>query len=106
MGSPRTSRTGTAAYFAWRSRVLARGQAYGVVYCPECSVLLDYRTTRLPNSAEPDHIVPDALGGGLTLDNGRVICRRCNARRGKRPIASLGGTEPRPKRPHGVGIEW
>jgi 5-methylcytosine-specific restriction endonuclease McrA len=77
-----TSRTGTGQYKRWRHDVLRAGQAEGVTHCPLCSVPLDYSTGRQPNSAEPDHIQPHSLGGRNVVENGRVICRLCNQRRG------------------------
>ena len=77
-----TSRTGTAAYQHWRRRVLAAGRADGVTRCPGCGVELDYEHGRRPDSAEPDHILPHKWGGRDTVENGRVLCRQCNIRRG------------------------
>lgn len=88
-----TSRTGTAQYKRWRHAVLARGKRDGVTHCPLCRAPLDYRRGKRPNSAEPDHLVPWALGGTNTVDNGRVLCRRCNQRRGD----GTRGREPRPR---------
>ncbi|WP_218938077.1 HNH endonuclease [Actinomyces culturomici] len=79
-----TSRTGTTAHIQWRDAVIARDRSLGVTRCPECKVELDYTRGKLPNSAEADHITPVALGGGYELDNGRVICRRCNQSSGGR----------------------
>ncbi|WP_416377867.1 HNH endonuclease [Auritidibacter ignavus] len=73
-----SSRTGTSKYFRWRKQVLARGLADGIRYCPRCGVWLDYEVTRRPNSAEPDHVVPYSMGGTDTVENGQVLCRRCN----------------------------
>lgn len=78
-----TSRTGTASYKRWRTAVLRAGRKAGVTRCPLCEVELDYEHGRKPNSAEPDHIIAWAVGGTNTVDNGRVICRRCNQKRGK-----------------------
>lgn len=86
-----TSRTGTTEHLQWRKRVLARDRSAGITNCPLCGRLLDYETSRLPNSAEPDHITPYAYGGGYTMDNGRTICRQCNQSRGK-------GSKPQPDR--------
>lgn len=72
------SRTGTTNYLRWASRVKHKAQANGVTRCPLCNTWLDYNRGRRPNSAEADHITPDVLGGTLDIDNGRVICRRCN----------------------------
>lgn len=77
-----TSRTGTAKHRQWRQAVLTRDRNAGITHCPNCGVTLDYKTPYKPNSAEADHIIPHALGGDETLDNGRALCRRCNQRRG------------------------
>lgn len=95
------SRTGTAQYFHWRKRVLTEAKNRGVTHCPFCHCLLDYERTRLPNSAEPDHILPVRWGGTNTLDNGRVICRRCNQSRGSNVAPKL--SEPRRS---SVDVDW
>lgn len=77
-----TSRTGTAQYKHWRREVLRRDERDGVTHCPLCGVKLDYSRGLLPESAEPDHIVPDSLGGRTIAENGRAICRLCNQKRG------------------------
>ena len=77
-----TSRTGTAKYKRWRTAILARDKAAGITHCPLCGCVLDYSRGLLPNSAEPDHIIADAFGGQLTMENGRAICRHCNQARG------------------------
>lgn len=44
---------------------------------PGCGV----KMTDVPmlwNSKELDHVVPIAIGGTHSLDNVRIICRRCN----------------------------
>lgn len=91
-----TSRTSLAPHRNFRLRVLTRDKAAGITHCPECNVLLDYEVSRNPNSAEPDHIVPHALGGTNEPSNGRTICRQCNQSRGGK-TASL--TPPPPPKP-------
>lgn len=84
-----TSRTGLATHLQFRKRVLARDEAAGITHCPECNVLMDYKVSRKPNSAEPDHIIPHAYGGTNSVSNGRTICRKCNQSRGARtPITT------------------
>lgn len=100
-GGQGMSRTGTAQYFHWRKRVLTEARNRGVTHCPFCHCLLDYERTRLPNSAEPDHILPVRWGGKNTLDNGRVICRRCNQSRGSNVAPKL--SEPRRS---SVDVDW
>lgn len=73
-----SSRTGLTPHLNFRKRVLTRDRKAGITHCPECGVHMDYDTSRLPHSAEPDHIIPIAYGGTNHPDNGRTICRRCN----------------------------
>lgn len=111
-----TSRTGTAPHLRFRREVLRRGVENGHTHCPctdphkhhptrtPCSVWLDYEQSRLPNSAEPDHIIPVTRGGTNDPDNGRVICRQCNQARGN-------GTRNRrspkkPQQPVSTGFAW
>lgn len=77
-----SSRTSLAPHRNFRLRVLTRDKAAGVTHCPLCNVEMDYDVSRKPNSAEPDHIVPHALGGSNETSNGRAICRKCNQTRG------------------------
>ena len=94
-GSMATSRTGTARWKNVRARALTKAQREGITHCPICRVPLDYTQGRHPNSAEPDHVIEEARGGSDMLDNLRIICRRCNQRRGGR----LGAKRtPRPTR--------
>ena len=96
-----SSRTGTSQYKHWRKRVLAAGRAAGVTHCPVCNVVLDYVNTRTPASAEPDHILPHRWGGKNVLENGRVLCRRCNQSRGDRV-----NVPRRAARPTSVDVDW
>lgn len=81
-----TSRTGTTSHLRFRKTVLGRDRRAGVTNCPICQCTLDYQTSRTPQSAEPDHIIPAAVAQDLGWtaaqlnhpDNGRTICRRCN----------------------------
>ncbi|WP_420873654.1 HNH endonuclease signature motif containing protein [Nesterenkonia massiliensis] len=50
----------------------------GLQKCPRCCAWLDWTASRRPNSPEPDHIVPYSQGGTDSIENVRVICRRCN----------------------------
>lgn len=78
------SRTSTREHKQFRKQVLARAQAMGITHCPACGTKLQYNNNgeRKPNSAEADHIIPASLGGTNHPDNGRVLCAKCNSRRG------------------------
>ena len=78
------SRTSTREHKQFRKQVLARAQAMGITHCPACGIKLQYNNNgeRKPNSAEADHIIPASLGGTNHPDNGRVLCAKCNSRRG------------------------
>lgn len=78
------SRTSTREHKQFRKQVLARAQAIGITHCPACGTKLQYNNKgqRKPNSAEADHIIPASLGGTNHPDNGRVLCAKCNSRRG------------------------
>lgn len=73
-----TSRTGTGEWIRRRNKTLRQAQADGLTHCPECKVELNYIKGKTPSSAEADHIVSWSAGGDNSLDNLRVICRRCN----------------------------
>ena len=78
------SRTSTREHKQFRKQVLARAQQMGITHCPACGTKLQYNNNgqRKPNSAEADHINPASLGGTNHPDNGRVLCAKCNSRRG------------------------
>lgn len=76
------TRSGTTKHKRWRDAVLHAAQRDGITHCPRCGMWLDYNRSLRPNSAEADHILAHADGGKLTLDNGRVMCRRCNQQLG------------------------
>lgn len=83
-GERAVSRTSTREHKQFRKQVLARAQAMGITHCPACGTKLQYNNNgqRKPNSAEADHIIPASLGGSNHPDNGRVLCAKCNSRRG------------------------
>ncbi|MEW1705966.1 HNH endonuclease [Microbacterium sp. NPDC089190] len=89
-----SSRTGLTPHLNFRRNVLARDKHNGITNCPDCGVTLDYDVSRQPNSAEPDHIIPIARGGTNATSNGRTICRRCNQRRGSKPIRTTETARP------------
>ena len=99
-----TSRTGTASHKRFRRAVLNRDRRAGITHCPICGVLLDYTTGLLPNSAEPDHIVPHSLGGPDSLENSQTICRTCNIRKGNRVRVS--SDRPAPVRTVTNLVNW
>lgn len=101
-----TSRTGTSSHLRFRREVLRRDRAEGVTHCPACGVLLDYDVSRQPNSAEPDHIVPVAMGGTNDVSNGRVLCRLCNQKRGKGSSRQQIKAEARQSRHVTTLVEW
>jgi 5-methylcytosine-specific restriction enzyme A len=79
-----TSRTGTAQWKRARGQALAKAKRTGVTHCLHCKAQLNYDQGLLPNSAEPDHIIPWSMGGKDHVDNLVVICRRCNQSKGHR----------------------
>lgn len=84
-GGNAVSRTSTREHKQFRKQVLARAQQMGITHCPACGIKLQYHNSngqRKPNSAEADHIIPASLGGTNHPDNGRVLCAKCNSRRG------------------------
>jgi len=51
--------------------------------CPLCGVKMVNRgKCDLPNFATIDHIVPKSRGGTSNIENLRLICRKCNNKRG------------------------
>lgn len=79
-----TSRTGTSEWKTLRVKAIRLAQANGITHCPLCTAWLDYEHSKQPNSPEPDHVIPWARGGRNSLDNLRIICRRCNQSKGNR----------------------
>ncbi|WP_081581446.1 HNH endonuclease [Timonella senegalensis] len=77
-----TSRTGTTKWLKLRQQALRQAQRNNQTRCLECNIELNYQQGLQPNSAEPDHKIEWAKGGTDTLDNLRIICRRCNQKRG------------------------
>lgn len=73
-----TSRTGRSKWKNMRLRVLRQAQREHITQCPNCKVELNYEQGLTPSSAEVDHVIPYAIVQQDTIDNLRVICRRCN----------------------------
>jgi 5-methylcytosine-specific restriction protein A len=86
-----TSRTGTATWKRVAAQAKANAFEQGLTRCPRCRVKLDWEYSKRPNSPEADHIKPHAQGGADTLDNVRIICRKCNQ--------ELGGAMRKRERP-------
>lgn len=91
-----TSRTGTAQWKRARAQALARAKRNGVTHCRHCKVQLNYEQGLQPNSAEPDHLIPWAMGGKDHVDNLEVICRSCNQSKGHRGAPKAKATPPTP----------
>src|SRR5699024_1874608 len=75
---PNSSRTGTTEWRKVRAARLKHDRENGVTNCKHCGVWLDYDRTRLPNSAEPDHIEPWHHTRSNDFDGLITICRKCN----------------------------
>ena len=91
-----TSRTGTAT---WKNLVVqakARAKHQGITHCRHCKVELNYKQGLLPNSAEPDHVIPHKFGGKDHIDNLEVICRQCNQSKGHRAAPKVAQKDPPP----------
>ena len=86
-----TSRTGTTTWKRIAKQARAQAIEQHLTRCPRCRVGLDWEYSGRPNSAEVDHIVPHAQGGPDTLENTRILCRRCNQQ--------LGGAMTKRERP-------
>lgn len=83
-----TSRTGTRAWKQASQTAKTRAQNNGQTHCPHCHQPLAWHTTLQPNSPEADHITPWSHGGSNTQQNLRILCRRCNQKRGRATQAS------------------
>ena len=77
-----TSRTGTTRWLHNAAAAKRSARAAGLEHCPICHVRLTWDAGLLPSSPEADHIVPHSLGGTDAQENIRIICRRCNQRKG------------------------
>lgn len=77
-GNPRRRREKAAGRAARRFKTASRLIATGGI-CPLCQVETD--------AFETDHIVPISMGGSDDDDNLRLICGRCNSRKGARTDA-------------------
>lgn len=64
-GTPRTS---TTEHKAWRLRVLERDGYVCQIKGPTCTTV----------ATEADHVLADAFGGQLTMENGQGACSPCH----------------------------
>ena len=65
-----------------QSAVMAMVREFSGKPCPECGELMArWLSGRVPSV---DHIQPLSKGGGNDRSNLRVICNRCNAKKGNR----------------------
>lgn len=87
-----TNRTATTDWRKIRDEAKAIAREQGLTNCPRCHVWLEWEHGRKPNSPEADHITPHARGGASSLENTRIICRRCNQQLG----GALKKRKPRP----------
>ena len=62
------SRTSTPQHKRWRAAVLKRDNYRCQAHYPGCT----------GEATQADHIIPDAEGGELDLDNGQAICINCH----------------------------
>jgi 5-methylcytosine-specific restriction protein A len=69
-----TTRTTTPEHRAWRLAVLKRDSYLCQLKGKKCT----------GKATEADHILADADGGLLTMDNGRAVCHTCHAERTSR----------------------
>jgi hypothetical protein len=78
--NPGTGRTGTAAWIALRRAAIHRAHLNGQTSCARCDQPLAWSGPKTDASPEVDHRTPFAVTGTAvpTLDEVRVVCRRCN----------------------------
>ena len=62
--------------FTRDERIVIWRRDNGTCQSPECGKQIAF------NEMEADHIIPHSRGGQTTIDNGRALCRQCNARKG------------------------
>ena len=54
-------------------------------YCPVCDCLMtNSGSPTADNFATLDHVVPKSLSGGNNVENLRLLCRKCNIKRGNK----------------------
>ena len=87
-----TNRTATAKWKNIVKQVRANAIDQGQTRCPRCRVGLDWEYSLRPNSAEVDHVVPHSQGGADSIENTRILCRKCNQELG----GMLNRRRPRP----------
>lgn len=91
-----TSRTGTGSWKRIAQKVRATALDQGLTKCPRCKVQLDWEYSRRPNSAEVDHVIAHALGGQDSIENSRILCRRCNQQLGGQVKQEQARRTPKP----------
>jgi len=58
--------------------------------CPECGrKMQNKRKGDRESYMTIDHIIPKSKGGKKNLENLRPLCRKCNGKRGNKPIPGL-----------------
>jgi 5-methylcytosine-specific restriction endonuclease McrA len=86
------NRTATAKWMRIRDQARANAMDAGQTRCPRCRTGLDWEYSGRPNSAEVDHVLPHSQGGPDSIENTRILCRKCNQQLG----GALTRRKPRP----------
>ena len=78
-------------------KLIAKTYELGQRRCPVCCCQLVYNSNQ-KNTATFEHLVPKSSGGIDSFQNGLVVCRSCNNRRGNRCWLGWIVSEDSPKR--------